>query len=91
MPLTREQAGAKVREAGLSEEEEENLLAFINQLPEHGLSTLDPGDNAAKVVRVLSKQRGKYSYKHQASSTRGRQADIGGCTCTMAHVRAREP
>lgn len=75
MPITKEDAGAKVREAGLTEEELEDLLAFINSLPPDGLSTLLPTDPASRVVRTLKKQRG-------AGSRTTRQAVMsGGLRC----------
>ena len=60
MPITKEEASDKVRDAGLTEEEEDYLLAFINALPPDGLSALRSTDDASKVVRVLKQQHGKW-------------------------------
>ncbi len=59
MPITKEHAGAKVREAGLTEEELQDLLGYIDSLPSDGLSTLLPDDPASRVVGTLKKRRGK--------------------------------
>ena len=59
MPITKEQAGAKVRQAGLTQEEKHALLAFINNLPPGGLDTCVPEDPVSEVVSILRLQRGK--------------------------------
>lgn len=60
MPISRELASAKAREAGLRKEEEEQLLAFISQLPKHGLAGLEPDFDVAQVVHMPRKQMGRW-------------------------------